>query len=104
MCVACVVCVVCAARSSISLSKLAALMDVDEGSLRTQLLCLKHKQRQLKWDGGKDMTTGGCPGRGGGGGGVRCGARRARQEGGAREAGDGGRSMHASAPGMHGAW
>lgn len=44
--------------SSISLSKLAGLMDVDEGGLRTQLLCLKHKQRQLKWDGGKDMTTG----------------------------------------------
>lgn len=44
--------------SSISLARLAALMDVEEGALRQQLLCLKNKQRQLKWDGGKDMTSG----------------------------------------------
>lgn len=36
------------------------MMDVEEGALRQQLLCLKNKQRQLKWDGGKDMTSGGC--------------------------------------------
>ncbi|EFJ49954.1 hypothetical protein VOLCADRAFT_73984 [Volvox carteri f. nagariensis] len=44
--------------SSINLARLAALMDCDEGALRQQLLCLKNKQRQLKWDGGKDMTAG----------------------------------------------
>ncbi|GLC72487.1 hypothetical protein PLESTF_001252900 [Pleodorina starrii] len=44
--------------SSISLTRLAALMDCDEAALRQQLLCLKNKQRQLKWDGGKDMTAG----------------------------------------------
>ncbi|KXZ49005.1 hypothetical protein GPECTOR_24g295 [Gonium pectorale] len=43
---------------SIALSRLAGLMDVEEGALRQQLLCLKNKQRQLKWEGGRDMTAG----------------------------------------------
>jgi translation initiation factor 3 subunit L len=44
--------------SSISLSKLSSLMDLDEDTLRKQLMCLKSKAYGLQWDGGLDATSG----------------------------------------------
>lgn len=44
--------------SSIEIGRLAALMEEEEGVLRTQLTCLKAKAWQKKWVGGADATTG----------------------------------------------
>lgn len=38
--------------SSIPISKLAKFLEVDDDTFRTQLLSLKHKTRQLTWNGG----------------------------------------------------
>jgi translation initiation factor 3 subunit L len=44
--------------SSISLTKLAGLLETDEATLRTALACLKKSNYCLQWDGGRDMTSG----------------------------------------------
>uniref|UniRef100_A0A383V606 Eukaryotic translation initiation factor 3 subunit L n=1 Tax=Tetradesmus obliquus TaxID=3088 RepID=A0A383V606_TETOB len=44
--------------SSISLPKLAGLLETDEATLRTALACLKKSNYCLQWDGGRDMTSG----------------------------------------------
>ncbi|KAG1667471.1 hypothetical protein FOA52_012226 [Chlamydomonas sp. UWO 241] len=44
--------------SSISLSKLSSLMDIEQGLLRTQLACLKNKTYNLRWNAGADATSG----------------------------------------------
>eukprot|EP00775_Hariotina_reticulata_P005213 gene5213-5451_t len=44
--------------SAISLPKLAALLETDEGGLRTALACLKKNNYCLQWDSGRDMTSG----------------------------------------------
>lgn len=44
--------------SSISLPKLAGLLETDEATLRTALACLKKSNYCLQWDGGRDMTAG----------------------------------------------
>lgn len=44
--------------SSISMSKLSSLMDIDEAQLRTQLACLKNKTYNLRWNGSADATAG----------------------------------------------
>lgn len=44
--------------SSISMSKLSSLMDIDEAQLRTQLACLKNKTYNLRWNGTADATAG----------------------------------------------
>lgn len=44
--------------SSISLSKLSSLMDLDEDTLRKQLVCLKSKSYGLQWNGEVDATSG----------------------------------------------
>mmetsp|Transcript_35179 Transcript_35179/g.89048 ORF Transcript_35179/g.89048 Transcript_35179/m.89048 type:complete len:519 (-) Transcript_35179:279-1835(-) len=44
--------------SSIDIRKLATLMEVEEGALRTQLTCLKAKAYARKWNGGADATAG----------------------------------------------
>jgi translation initiation factor 3 subunit L len=45
--------------SSISLSKLSSLMDIEEAQLRTQLACLKNKAYSLKWNGTSNDATAG---------------------------------------------
>lgn len=45
--------------SSISMSKLSSLMEVDEDTLRTQLACLRSKSYNMKWTpGNADATAG----------------------------------------------
>lgn len=44
--------------SSISMSKLSSLMDIQEQQLRTQLACLKNKAYNLRWNGSADATAG----------------------------------------------
>lgn len=44
--------------SSISVSKLASLLDMDESNLRTSLLAVKAKSFSMRWDGDLDMTSG----------------------------------------------
>ncbi|XP_065659692.1 eukaryotic translation initiation factor 3 subunit L isoform X3 [Hydra vulgaris] len=44
--------------TTMSLSKLASLSELDEGTLQTALLCFKHKQRTLVWTKGNDALNG----------------------------------------------
>eukprot|EP00878_Enallax_costatus_P013369 GHUV01013977.1.p1 GENE.GHUV01013977.1~~GHUV01013977.1.p1 ORF type:complete len:491 (+),score=162.12 GHUV01013977.1:606-2078(+) len=44
--------------SSISITKLAGLLETDEATLRTALACLKKSNYCLQWDGERDMTSG----------------------------------------------
>lgn len=44
--------------SSVTLSKLAGLLDRDVPSLRSTLMCLKAKTHALRYEGGSDMTAG----------------------------------------------
>lgn len=44
--------------SSISMSKLSSLMDIEEQQLRTQLACLKNKAYNLRQNGSADATAG----------------------------------------------
>ncbi len=44
--------------SSISLSKLAGLLETDEATLRTSLAALKRGNSCVQWDGGRLMTSG----------------------------------------------
>jgi len=42
--------------TTIGLSKLAALLEEDEGTLREHLQCLKHKTHALAWTGGSPLS------------------------------------------------
>eukprot|EP00199_Chlamydomonas_sp_CCMP681_P001016 CAMPEP_0119108554 /NCGR_PEP_ID=MMETSP1180-20130426/15070_1 /TAXON_ID=3052 ORGANISM="Chlamydomonas cf sp, Strain CCMP681" /NCGR_SAMPLE_ID=MMETSP1180 /ASSEMBLY_ACC=CAM_ASM_000741 /LENGTH=524 /DNA_ID=CAMNT_0007094179 /DNA_START=26 /DNA_END=1600 /DNA_ORIENTATION=- len=44
--------------SSIDLQKLASIMEIDESTLRQQLMCLKAKSWNVKWTHGADATQG----------------------------------------------
>jgi len=44
--------------TTMPISKLAAFLEVDEETLRTKLLCYKHKQRNLVWTKGTDALEG----------------------------------------------
>jgi translation initiation factor 3 subunit L len=44
--------------TTMSISKLASLSELDEGTLRTALLCFKHKQRNMVWTKGSDALEG----------------------------------------------
>ncbi|KXJ28540.1 eukaryotic translation initiation factor 3 subunit L [Exaiptasia diaphana] len=44
--------------TTMPISKLAAFLDMDEDTFRNQLLCYKHKQRNLVWTLGKDALDG----------------------------------------------
>ncbi|XP_028395291.1 eukaryotic translation initiation factor 3 subunit L-like [Dendronephthya gigantea] len=44
--------------TTMPITKLAAFLDMDEETLRTQLLCYKHKQRHLTWTKGPDALEG----------------------------------------------
>lgn len=41
--------------TTISISKLATFLDADEDALKTNLLCYKHKTRNLVWNGGPPL-------------------------------------------------
>jgi translation initiation factor 3 subunit L len=38
--------------TTIKISKLSQIMEIDEETLRTQLICFKHKTRNIAWNGG----------------------------------------------------
>lgn len=44
--------------TTMPISKLAAFLEVDEETLRTKLLCYKHKQRNVVWSKGTDALEG----------------------------------------------
>eukprot|EP00795_Rhopilema_esculentum_P009564 gene9564-17312_t len=44
--------------TTMPISKLAAFLEVDEETLRTKLLCYKHKQRNMVWTKGTDALEG----------------------------------------------
>lgn len=44
--------------TTMPIAKLAAFLDMDENQFRTELLCFKHKQRNLVWTKGTDALEG----------------------------------------------